>query len=240
MKKFILVVVCVLFTHITFAQIGTIKAEKYQSEFYPFELRFSGGGFQFLTKKEYHKTVAQLNGDKFLKRLSPAAMETLAIIAYKQPVTKGEIEAIRGVSSDYAVQKLLEKELEQLKAKMASAAGASLLEKAVALNGTKVLIAELSGVDPKGFRTMVDELKNNIGSGVILLGTASDGKVSLIAGVTKDATGKVKAGELVNFVAQQVGGKGGGKPDMAMAGGTNAAQLPAALASVADWVAQKI
>lgn len=85
--------------------------EKYDSEFYPFEVRQSGGGWQFLTKKDYHKTVAQLNGEKFLKRLSAAALETLAIIAYKQPVTKGEIEAIRGVSSDYAVQKLLEKEL---------------------------------------------------------------------------------------------------------------------------------
>jgi segregation and condensation protein B len=85
--------------------------EKYGSEFYPFEVRMSGGGWQFLTKKEFHKTVAQLNGDKFLKRLSAASLETLAIIAYKQPVTKGEIEAIRGVSSDYAVQKLLEKEL---------------------------------------------------------------------------------------------------------------------------------
>jgi len=85
--------------------------EKYDSEFYPFEVRQSGGGWQFLTKKDFHKTVAQLNGEKFLKRLSAAALETLAIIAYKQPVTKGEIEAIRGVSSDYAVQKLLEKEL---------------------------------------------------------------------------------------------------------------------------------
>jgi segregation and condensation protein B len=85
--------------------------EKYSSEFYPFEMRQSGGGWQFLTKKEFHKTVAQLNGEKFLKRLSAASLETLAIIAYKQPVTKAEIEAIRGVSSDYAVQKLLEKEL---------------------------------------------------------------------------------------------------------------------------------
>lgn len=85
--------------------------EKYNSEFYPFGLYQSGGGWVFLTKKEFHKTVAQLNGDKFLKRLSTAAMETLAIIAYKQPVTKAEIEAIRGVSSDYAIQKLLEKDL---------------------------------------------------------------------------------------------------------------------------------
>jgi len=85
--------------------------EKYRAEFYPFEVRESGGGWQFLTKKEYHKTVGQLNGEKFLKRLSTAALETLSIIAYKQPVTKGEIEAIRGVSSDYAIQKLLEKDL---------------------------------------------------------------------------------------------------------------------------------
>ena len=85
--------------------------EKYSAEFYPFEVKQSGGGWQFLTKKEYHKTIAQLNGDKFLKRLSGAALETLAIIAYKQPITKGEIEAIRGVNSDYTVQRLLEKEL---------------------------------------------------------------------------------------------------------------------------------
>lgn len=85
--------------------------EKYASEFYPFEVRQSGGGWQFLTKVAYHKTIAQLNGDKFLKRLSNAALETLAIIAYKQPITKGEIESIRGVNSDYSIQKLLEKEL---------------------------------------------------------------------------------------------------------------------------------
>lgn len=85
--------------------------EKYNSDFYPFEVRESGGGFQFLTKKTFHQTIAQLNGDKFLKRLSTAALETLAIIAYKQPITKGEIESLRGVNSDYSVQKLLEKEL---------------------------------------------------------------------------------------------------------------------------------
>jgi len=85
--------------------------EKYASDFYPFEVRESGGGWQFLTKTDFHKTVALLNGDKFLKRLSQAAMETLAIIAYKQPITKSDIEAIRGVNSDYSVQKLLEKDL---------------------------------------------------------------------------------------------------------------------------------
>lgn len=85
--------------------------EKYASDFYPFEVRETGGGWQFLTKRDYYKTVAQINGDKFLKRLSTAALETLAIIAYKHPITKGEMEAIRGVNCDYTVQKLLEKEL---------------------------------------------------------------------------------------------------------------------------------
>src|SRR5580693_7399464 len=85
--------------------------EKYSAEFYPFEVRESGGGWQFLTKRDFHKTIAQLNGEKFLKRLSSAALETLAIVAYKQPITKGEIESIRGVNSDYSIQKLLEKEL---------------------------------------------------------------------------------------------------------------------------------
>ncbi len=85
--------------------------EKYRSEFYPFEVIESGGGWQFLTKKEFHQTIGQLNGEKYLKRLSNAALETLAIVAYKQPITKGEIESIRGVNSDYSIQKLLEKEL---------------------------------------------------------------------------------------------------------------------------------
>ena len=92
------------------AAINAIK-EKYESGFYPFEVVESGGGLQFLTKKEFHKTIAQLNGDKFLKKLSVASLETLSIIAYKQPVTKSEIEIIRGVNCDYAVQKLLEKDL---------------------------------------------------------------------------------------------------------------------------------
>jgi segregation and condensation protein B len=102
-------------------------AEKYSADFYAFEIKQSGGGWQFLTRPEYHKTVAQLNGDKFLKKLSPASMETLAIIAYKQPVTKGEIEAIRGVSSDYAVHKLLEKELIIISGRNEQAPGQPLL-----------------------------------------------------------------------------------------------------------------
>ena len=101
--------------------------EKYSADFYPFEVKQSGGGWQFLTRKEFHKTVAQLNGEKFLKRLSAASLETLAIVAYKQPVTKGEIEAIRGVSSDYAMQKLLEKELIIISGRNEKAPGQPLL-----------------------------------------------------------------------------------------------------------------
>lgn len=102
-------------------------SEKYAAEFYAFELKQIGGGWQFLTKKEYHKTVAQLNGDKFLKRLSTAALETLAIIAYKQPITKSEIEAIRGVNCDYAVQKLLEKDLVIISGRNEDAVGKPLI-----------------------------------------------------------------------------------------------------------------
>jgi segregation and condensation protein B len=101
--------------------------EKYSSEFYAFELKQSGGGWQFLTKMEYHKTIAQLNGDKFLKRLSNAALETLAIIAYKQPITKSEIESIRGVNCDYAVQKLLEKDLVVIAGRNEEAVGKPLI-----------------------------------------------------------------------------------------------------------------
>ena len=104
-----------------------IVREKYESEFYPFEVVESGGGYQFLTKKEFHKTVAQLNGDKFLKKLSVASLETLSIIAYKQPVTKSEIEIIRGVNCDYSVQKLLEKDLIVISGRNENAPGKPLI-----------------------------------------------------------------------------------------------------------------
>nr|WP_318437510.1 alanine--tRNA ligase [Photobacterium leiognathi] len=136
--------------------------------------------------------------------------------------------------------KQLEKEIQQLKDKLAAQEGANLINQAQKINGVKVLIAKLNGADNKALRGMVDELKNQLGSGVVLLGNVSDDKVGLIAGVTKDLVGKVKAGELVNLVAQQVGGKGGGRPDMAQAGGTDAAALPAALETVAPWLADKL
>ncbi|EAR6783905.1 alanine--tRNA ligase [Salmonella enterica subsp. arizonae] len=134
----------------------------------------------------------------------------------------------------------LEKELQQLKDQAAAQESASLSSKAVDLNGVKLLVSELAGVEPKMLRTMVDDLKNQLGSTVIVLATVVEGKVSLIAGVSKDVTGRVKAGELIGMVAQQVGGKGGGRPDMAQAGGTDAAALPAALASVQGWVSAKL
>ncbi|YCI30093.1 alanine--tRNA ligase [Erwinia sp. PK3-005] len=134
----------------------------------------------------------------------------------------------------------LEKELQQLKDQQAAQESASLSSKAKDINGVKLLVNELSNVDPKLLRTMVDELKNQLGSAVIVLATVAEGKVSLIAGVTKDLTDRVKAGELIGAVAQQVGGKGGGRPDMAQAGGTDAQALPAALASVESWVSAKL
>ncbi|ASO62418.1 alanine--tRNA ligase [Salmonella enterica] len=134
----------------------------------------------------------------------------------------------------------LEKELQQLKDQAAAQESASLSSKAVDLNGVKLLVSELAGVEPKMLRTMVDDLKNQLGSTVIVLATVVEGKVSLIAGVSKDVTDRVKAGELIGMVAQQVGGKGGGRPDMAQAGGTDAAALPAALASVQGWVSAKL
>lgn len=134
----------------------------------------------------------------------------------------------------------LEKELQQLKEQAAAQESANLSSKAIDVNGVKLSVSELSGVEPKMLRTMVDDLKNQLGSTIIVLATVAEGKVSLIAGVSKDVTDRVKAGELIGMVAQQVGGKGGGRPDMAQAGGTDAAALPAALASVKGWVSAKL
>ncbi|WP_434664411.1 alanine--tRNA ligase [Aeromonas sp. NJAU223] len=136
--------------------------------------------------------------------------------------------------------KLMERELEQLKAKLAAQAGSDLLSQVIEINGQKVLVAALDGADPKSLRGMLDELKNKMKSGVVLLATSSDDKVNLIAGVTNDLTAKVKAGELVNLVAQQVGGKGGGRPDMAQAGGTQPEAVPAALQSVHSWLEERL
>jgi alanyl-tRNA synthetase len=136
--------------------------------------------------------------------------------------------------------KQLEKEIGILKQELAAQAGSDLLGRVITINDIKVLIADLNGVESKALRGMVDELKNKMQSGIIMLATANNGKVGLIAGVTKDLTGKVKAGELVNLVAQQVGGKGGGRPDMAQAGGSQPENITTALASVQPWLVEKL
>ena len=136
--------------------------------------------------------------------------------------------------------KALEKEIAALKQALAAQAGSDLVSKAIDINGVKVLIADLDGVETKALRGMVDELKNKMQSGIIMLATANGDKVGLIAGVTKDLIGKVKAGELVNMVAQQVGGKGGGRPDMAQAGGNQPENITTALTLVQPWLAEKL
>jgi alanyl-tRNA synthetase len=134
----------------------------------------------------------------------------------------------------------LEKELAAMKGKLASAQGDELVAQAVDVKGLKVLAARLEGADAKVLRDTMDKLKDKLKTAAIVLAAVDGGKVQIAAGVTPDSVGKVKAGELVNCVAQQVGGKGGGKPDMAMAGGTDAAGLPQALASVQAWVAERV
>ena len=134
----------------------------------------------------------------------------------------------------------LDKEVARLKGKLAASAGEELAASAATVNGVRLLAAELEGADAATLRDTMDKLKDRLQSAVIVLASKADGKVQLAAGVTKDLTGKVKAGELVNFVAGQVGGKGGGKPDMAMAGGSEPEKLAEALASVQGWVTGKL
>jgi alanyl-tRNA synthetase len=136
--------------------------------------------------------------------------------------------------------KALEKEMSRLKSKVAASQGDDLASSAVDVKGVKVLAASLDGADVKTLRETLDQLKGKLKSSAIVLASSADGKVSLIAGVTNDIIAKVKAGELVNFVATQVGGKGGGRPDMAQAGGTDPASLPKALASVKGWVEERL
>ncbi|MCF6458397.1 alanine--tRNA ligase [Pseudoalteromonas sp. MMG024] len=163
--------------------------------------------------------------------------ETLSAIA---ALVKGDgNNVLDKVSALVERAKGLEKEIAQLNDKLTSAAGASLLDAAVDVNGVKLLVANVEGTESKALRGMVDDLKNKLGSGIIALGVANGDKVSLIAGVTKDLTGQFKAGELVNHMASQVGGKGGGRPDMAQAGGSQPENLSSALESVNAWVSER-
>jgi len=156
--------------------------------------------------------------------------------ALKAPVSEIDVRIAQLMESARAT----ERELARLKAKAAASAGDDLAGTAVDVKGAKVVAASLDGADAKALRETMDKLKDKLGSAAIVLGSVADGKVTLIAGVTSDLTGKVKAGELVNHVAQQVGGKGGGRADMAQAGGTNAAALPGALQSVRGFVEQRL
>jgi alanyl-tRNA synthetase len=159
-----------------------------------------------------------------------------AAAALKAPASEIDVKIAQLIES----AKATEKELARLKAKLAANAGDDLAGSAVDVKGIKVIAAMLDGADAKGLRETMDKLKDKLKSAAIVLSAVADGKVTLIAGVTADLTAKVKAGELVNHVAQQIGGKGGGRPDMAQAGGTDPTGLPAALQSVAAWVAQRL
>ena len=147
------------------------------------------------------------------------------------------VSKIRQINDSYRV---LEKEVEFLKAKIAKSAGNQMIEQAIELNGMKLLVARVEELNPKSLRNTVDQLKNKLGTSVVVLATVVEDKVSLVVGVSKDLTGKIKAGQLINMVAEQVGGRGGGRPDMAMAGGTDSSALPEALESVEAWVKAKL
>jgi len=183
------------------------------------------------------RRVEAVTGDNALAWVhAQEAQMAAAAAALKVPAAEIETKIAQLIEG----AKAAEKELAKLKAKLAASAGDDLAGSAVDVKGAKVLAVTLDGVDAKGLRETLDKLKDKLGSAAIVLSTVVDGKVTLIAGVTADLTSKVKAGDLVNHVAQQVGGKGGGRPDMAQAGGTDPAGLPAALASVKAWVEQRL
>ncbi len=183
------------------------------------------------------RRVEAVTGDNALAWVqAQEATIAAAAAALKAPVAEIEARITQLIES----AKASERELAKLKAKLASSAGEDLAGSAIDVKGAKVLAAILDGADAKNLRETLDRLKDKLKSAAIVLSAVSDGKVTLIAGVTADLTAKVKAGELVNHVAQQVGGKGGGRPDMAQAGGTDPAGLPAALRSVAGWVEQRL
>jgi alanyl-tRNA synthetase len=183
------------------------------------------------------RRIEAVTGEAALE-LTQAQQKQLNEIADTIKAQPQEIDSKLGQIMDNV--KALEKELARLKSKLAGAQGDELANQAVDVNGAKVLAAALEGADAKTLRETVDKLKDKFKTAAIVLGAVENGKVTLIAGVTADLTAKVKAGELANFVAQQVGGKGGGRPDMAQAGGTQPENLPAALGAVLAWAKERI
>jgi alanyl-tRNA synthetase len=182
------------------------------------------------------RRVEAVTGDNALAYLQQLEA-TVGGVAASLKVTPAEVGARVAAVQDQV--RALEKEIAALKGRLASSQGDELLARAVDVKGLKVLAAMLDGADARTLRETMDKLKDKLKSAAIVLAAVEGGKVQLAAGVTADSVGRIKAGELVNFVAQQVGGKGGGKPDLAMAGGTDAAALPQALASVQAWVAER-
>jgi alanyl-tRNA synthetase len=183
------------------------------------------------------RRVEAVTGDNALAHIGETE-KCLSRVAVLMKAAPAEVPGRVGAVLEQV--RALEKELEALKSKLAASQGDSLLGQAVDIKGIKVLAVTLQGADAKALRETMDKLKDKLKSAAIVLAAVDGGKVQLAAGVTADQVGKLKAGELVSFVAQQVGGKGGGKPDLAMAGGTDAAALPAALASVAAWVSERV
>jgi alanyl-tRNA synthetase len=183
------------------------------------------------------RRIEAITGENALAYLQVQESRVNGISALLKTTPEDIAERVVGILDNV---RALEKELARLKSKLASAQGDDLLSQAVDIKGAKVLAAVQDGADVTALRETMDKLKDKLKSAAIVLASVSDGKVTLIAGVTSDLIGKLKAGELVNMVAQQVGGKGGGRPDMAQAGGTQPENLPAALASVAGWVGGKL
>ena len=183
------------------------------------------------------RRIEAVTGDKALDVVQSQGLQMSQIAGLLKTDTQGLSTRIQQVLAQH---KIVEKELEKLKRQIASSATTDVLSEVYEINGVKVLSTVLEGVEAKTLRTMVDDFKNQLGSAIIVLGIAQDNKVSLIVGVTKDLVSKVKAGELVNFIAQQVGGKGGGRPDMAQAGGTQPQNLDAAINSVQAWLQQQL
>lgn len=198
------------------------------------------GFFKILSEGGVAAGVRRIEATTGMKAMEYVQSQLATLDAISAQVKAQPVEAAARIGQILDNVKALEKELGRLKFKLAASQGDDLVNQAVDLKGAKLLAASMEGADGAALRDTMDKLKDKLKSAVILLSAVNDGKVSLIAGVTPDLTGKVKAGELVNFVAQQVGGKGGGRPDMAQAGGTDAAALPAALASVQAWVEQKL
>jgi len=197
----------------------------------------------------FFKIVSESGVAAGIRRIEAVTGEVALAWVQQQEAKLSEVAAVLKAPAAEATTKLtqvlenvrgLERELGRLKSKRASSQGDDLAAQAVDIKGAKVLAATLDGADAKTLRETMDKLKDRLKSAAIVLGAVNDGKVALIAGVTSDLTGRVKAGELVNFVAQQVGGKGGGRPDMAQAGGTEPAKLPGALQSVKNWVGERV